>query len=133
MKKSVVILIGVIYVAAIALVSFFGLQAKIYNEKVYVEKIEILNSGIKIDDQGNKYVTILPDENGDRRYQIEYRVYPDDATTKTVSFDYDKQNKNVSVDENGVVTFTKKGAVTVLITATDGSGVIEKLEIVALK
>lgn len=133
MKKSVVILIGVIYVAAIALVSFFGLQAKLYNEKVYVESIEILNTDVKIDDQGNKYVTIFPDENGERKYQIQYRVYPDNASTKTVSFDYDKQNKNVTVDENGVVTFTKKGAVIVYIKATDGSGIVEKIEIAALR
>ena len=39
MKKSVVILIGIIYVASIALVSFFGLKAKIYNAKVYAERV----------------------------------------------------------------------------------------------
>ena len=133
MKKSVIILIGVIYIAAIALVSFFGLQAKIYNAKVYVEKIEILNDNIQIDDQGNKYVVIFPDENGERKYQINYRVYPDDASTKKVSFDYDKQNTNASVDENGIVTLKKKGAVIVYIKATDGSGITEKIEIAELK
>ena len=132
MKKSVIILIGVIYIAAIALVSFFGLQAKIYNEKVYVERIEILND-YKVDENGNKYVTILPDENGERKFQINYRVYPDDASTKEVDFNYDTQNTNVTIDENGIVTFKKKGAVIVYITATDGSGIKEKIEIAALK
>lgn len=128
MKKSVIILIGVIYIAAIALVSFFGLQAKIYNEKVYVERIEILNE-YDIDDQGNKYIVFYPDENGERKFQINYRVYPDDASTKKVDFNYDTQNTNVTIDENGVVTFKKKGSVIVNITATDGSGVSEKIEI----
>ena len=128
MKKSVIILIGVIYIAAIALVSFFGLQAKIYNEKVYVERIEILND-YKVDDQGNKYIVFYPDENGERKFQINYRVYPDDASTKKVDFNYDTQNTNVTIDENGVVTFKKKGSVIVNITATDGSGVSEKIEI----
>ena len=86
MKKSVIILIGVIYIAAIALVSFFGLQAKIYNEKVYVERIEILNE-YDIDDQGNKYIVFYPDENGERKFQINYRVYPDDASTKKVDLE----------------------------------------------
>ena len=128
MKKSVIILIGVIYIAAIALVSFFGLQAKIYNEKVYVERIEILNE-YDIDDQGNKYIVFYPDENGERKFQINYRVYPDDASTKKVDFNYDTQNTNVTIDENGVVTFKKKGSVIVNITAKDGSGVSEKIEI----
>ena len=135
MKKSVVILIGVIYVAAIALVSFFGLQAKVYNEKVYVESIEILDpdNRIQVDDQGDKYVVIFaPDENGERKYQINYRVYPDDASTKTVSFDYDKQKDFVTIDENGIVSFSRPGSVIVYISATDGSGVVEKLEIAAL-
>ena len=133
MKKSVVILIAVIYVAAVALVSFFGLQAKLYNDKIYVESIELLNNDIKVDEEGNKYVTIFPDENGERKYQIQYRVYPDNASTKTVSFDYDKENPNVTVDENGVVTFTKKSAVIVYIKSTDGSGIVETLEIAALR
>lgn len=135
MKKSVVVLIAVIYVTSVALVSFFGLQGKMYKDKVYVESIEILDleNKIKIDDEGNPYVTILPDENGERKYQIKYRVYPDDASNKAVSFDYDKQNPNVTVDENGIVTFKKKGSVIVYIKATDGSGVDTQLEVTALR
>lgn len=135
MKKSVAILIAVIYVTSVALVSFFGLQAKMYKDKVYVESIEILDPDgkIKIDDEGNPYVTILPDENGERKYQIQYRVHPDDASNKTVSFDYDKQNTNVTIDENGIVTFKKKGSVIVYIKATDGSGADAQLEITALR
>ena len=135
MKKSVVVLIAVIYVTSVALVSFFGLKAKMYIDKVYVESIEILDPDgrIKIDEEGNPYVTIVPDENGERKYQIQYRVYPDNASSKEVSFNYDKQNTNVTIDENGVVTFKKKGSVIVYIKATDGSGVDAQLEITALR
>ena len=134
MKKSVVMMIGIIYVLSVALVSFFGLQYKIYNEKVYVERIEILNSDVKIDDEGMKYVTIRPDESGNRIYQLEWRVYPDNATNKTVDFIYDSQNTNVTIDETtGVVTFQKKGSIKIQIMATDGSGVSEIIEIAATR
>lgn len=121
MKKSVVILIALIYIAAVVSVSFFGLQFKTFEEIVYVESIELLDENLKVDDQGVKYVVIRPDENGERKYQIKYRVHPDNATEDGVTFAYDEQNTSVTVDETGVVTFAKKGVVTVQIIAKDGS------------
>ncbi len=131
MKKSVVILIAIIYVAAIALVSFFGLQYKVFEEIISVERIEILNSGLKDDGNGGKYIVIYPDENGDRRFQIEYRVYPDNATDNSIEFSYDKQNKNVTVDEFGVVSFDGSGSVKVWVIARDGSAVSASITIIA--
>ena len=131
MKKSVVILIAIIYVAAIALVSFFGLQYKVFEEIISVERIEILNSGLKENDTWGKYIIISPDENGDRRFQIEYRVYPDNATDNSIEFSYDKQNTNVSIDENGVVTFASAGMVKVQVTAKDGSAISASITIIA--
>ena len=122
MKKSVVILIALIFIASVVAVSFFGLQFKTFNEVVYVESIEILEDNLKTNPEGQKYVVIRPDENGVRQYQIKYRVHPDNATDDSVTFVYDKQNTNVSVDENGVVTFAKGGtSVTVQVKANDGS------------
>ena len=122
MKKSVVILIALIFIASVVLVSFFGLQFKTFDEIVYVESIEILEDNLKTNPEGQKYVVILPDENGVRQYQIKYRVHPDNATDDSVTFVYDKQNTNVSVDENGVVTFAKeRTSVTVQVKANDGS------------
>lgn len=132
MKKSVVILIGIIYIASIALVSFFGLQFKTFNEIVYTGSIEILNEDIKTDPTtGEKYVVIRPDANGERRYQILYRVHPDNATNQAVSFVYDKQISSVSIDENGVVTFMGKGVIEVQIISKDGSGASATLKIFA--
>ena len=121
MKKSVVILIALIFIASVVCVSFFGLQFKTFEEIVYVSSIELLDENLKTNDQGEKYVVIYPDENGDRKYQIKYRVHPDNATDDGVIFAYDEENTFATVDENGLVTFTKKGAITVQIIAKDGS------------
>ena len=132
MKKSVVILIALIYIASIALVSFFGLQYKTFNPIVYTTSVEILNENVKVNDAGEKYVVVRADEHGNRQFQILYRVHPDNATNNEVSFAYDDQNGTVSVDENGVVTFSKeisKGVVTVQLIAKDGSGASAKITI----
>lgn len=131
MKKSVVILIALIYIVSIALVSFFGLQYKTFNPIVYTTSVEILNENVKVNDNGEPYVVVRPDDEGNRQYQILYRVHPDNATNNEVSFAYDDQNGTVSIDENGVVTFTKKGVVEVHIIAKDGSGASAKLTIYA--
>ena len=133
MKKSVIILIALIYIASVVLVSFFGLQYKSFKEIVYTTGIELLNTDLKINEEtGETYVVIRPDkETGERKYQILYRVHPDNATDPGVSFAYDKQNTAVSIDENGVVTFTKRGAVIVEIIAKDGSGAKATLTIYA--
>ena len=119
MKKSVIILIAIIYISSIALVSFFGLQHKTFNEIVYVEKVEIINENCNVDSDGGKYVTVK-DSN---QFQIEWRVYPDNASNIEVDFVYDTTNTKFSVDENGVVTCsTGKGAITVHVVARDGTG-----------
>ena len=122
MKKSVIILIALIYIVSVALVSFFGLKAKVFDPIVYTESVELLNTGLKTNAQGGNYVVIDPDENGERKYQLLYRVHPDNATEDGVLFSYDKDLSFVTIDEDGVVTFTRKGVVVVEIIAKDGSG-----------
>lgn len=91
MKKSVVIIIALIYIASIALVSFFGLQFKVFEEIVDVESIEITNEGQKHSEQHGDYVVVKPNANGEYKFQIRYRVFPDDATNTEVDFVYDTQ------------------------------------------
>ena len=131
MKKSVVVLIGIIYVASIAVVSFFGLQFKVFNEVIPVESIEILNEGLKYNETWGNYVVIYADEDGLWRYKIDYRVHPDNASNDKVSFTYDDTNTNVTVDDSGLVVFTAPGSVKVFIIATDGSNVQETVTIIA--
>ena len=99
---------------------------------VYTTRVEIVNEDVKIDpDTGEKYVVIRPDDKGERKYQILYKVYPDNATDKNVTFSYDTQNTVVTVDKYGVVTFSKKGAVIVEVIANDGSGAKDTIKIMA--
>ena len=133
MKKSVVILIGIIYVASIALVSFFGLKFKVFDEIIPVESIELLNEGLKENETWGNYVVISPDESGEWRYQIKWRVHPDNASDNSVSFSYDKQNDAATVNELGLVTFTKPGICEVTLIPKDGSDTSVKITIIAKK
>ena len=85
MKKSVVILIAIIYVLAIALVSFFGLQFKMFEQIIPVETLEILNEGLLQSEKWGRY-TVVNLVGGNGEFRIEYRVHPDDATNKTLDF-----------------------------------------------
>ena len=131
MKKSVVILILVIYLASIALVSFFGLDFKIFEEVIYVEKIEILNKGLKHNDTWGDYVVITPDSEGALRYKIDYRVYPDEATNQDVSFAFDSQATGVTVTDSGLVEFESPGMIKVKVVSTDGTNVEAAITIIA--
>lgn len=131
MKKSVVILILIIYIASIALVSFFGLDFKVFEEVIPVERVEILNPGLKYNERWGNYIVIRPDADGAMRYQIDYRVYPDEATEQSVSFAYDKQTQCATVSELGLVEFSKPGNIKVQVIAMDGSGASASITIIA--
>lgn len=125
MKKSVVILILIIYIASVALVSFFGLQYKTFDEVIYTNKIEFLNEDIKTADDGTLYAVVRKDEaTGLWKYQLQWRVYPDNATNSAVDFIYDTQTPGVTVDAaTGLITFERKGALTVTLKPKDGSNI----------
>ncbi len=130
MKKSVVILIALIYIAAVALVSFFGLQFKVFEEVIDVERIEITNEGQKYSESQGDYIIVMPNEKGERRIKIDYHVYPDNATNKEVDFAYDESSV-ATIDEYGVVTFTGKGMLKLRIIATDGSNAEDTILIIS--
>lgn len=121
MKKSVLILIGVIYIMAIAVVSFFGLQMETFNETVYVEKVECINENILVTSSA-KYIIVdyVNDEENPTVVQLEWKVTPDNATTKTVRFIYDEESTIAEVTNFGTVIFHKKGTITVTIATNDG-------------
>ena len=130
MKKSVVIIIGVIYGLSIVLVTLFGLRAQTFNDIVYVNQVEIVEELASFRSDGLKYIMLSPDENGERKYQIVWKVTPDNATNSAVTFDYDKTKPNVTVDENGLVTFNSSGAVIVTVTAKDGTSKSDSIMII---
>lgn len=124
MKKSVVILIAVIYVASIAVVTFFGLKHNTFFEDVKVTDVTIVNEGIRYTKGGEKYIVLPSDRT---TFQIEYTILPDNAINKKVAFIYDEQNTAATVDDNGLVTFNRSGSITVYVTATDGNGASDKI------
>ena len=111
MKKSVVIVIALIYVAEIALVSFLGLNPKIYNQNVYVEKIVVDSDHVIEKYQGEDAIYFLNEfkADGTRRVQLNCTVKPDDATNKKLNFVLESGNAFATVDENGLITITEPG------------------------
>ena len=132
MKKSVVILIGVIYVAAIALVSFFGINPELLEETIYVSNVELVDDDIQISAGGSQYVVVYLDEDGKAEYQLNWRVTPTNASNTKMKFSYDDKEgtlTGISVDKNGLVKFDEPGAVTIRITPADGTVLNPPVEI----
>ncbi len=133
MKKSVIILIALIYIASVALVSFFGLQFKVFEEIIPVERVEITNEVDDHNDTWGDYVVITqPDENGEVRFQINYHVYPENATNTTVKFSYQASPEGcATIDEFGVVSFSSVGMIKVFAITTDGGDAQDTITIVS--
>lgn len=122
MKKSVIILIGIIYILGLVLVNTFGLKIAEFQNKVYVDKIEFTNDEIFIEDNGEeqiKRITVYFSESP--TYQLEWEYTPDNATETKVSFSTEGTKDIGTIDENGLVTFNKKGIMIVYIRTLDGS------------
>lgn len=136
MKKSVVIVIALIYVAAIALVSFLGLNPKIYNQNVYVEKI-IVNSDHTIEKyQGEDVIYFLNEfkPDGTRTIKLNCEVKPENATNKKLKFGLEGENTVAVVDENGLITITEPGThvFPVFIVSAENPTIFQKITIWAI-
>ena len=124
MKKSVVISIALIYALSIFLVTFFGLKHSCFNEIVYVSQIEIIEDKIGYLDDGTKLLILPPSADGVYKYQLKWKVTPDNATNSNVEFIYDKSRSNFSIDENGLITITSQGIVelfSITVRSSDGT------------
>ena len=128
MKKTVIILIGIIYAASIMLVTFYGLVTEeAPTDSVPVKSIQITGDGIGVS-EGEKNVVLeaLYTANTPLTYQISYVLEPDNTTHKTVIYEADESF--VTIDENGLVTISGYNApgeynvVTVTVYATDDDG-----------
>ena len=144
--KKVLLTISIIFVvAAIAVLSVFAILSfrkdsddeitkEDFNEFlpiVYPEKIEILNSDLRYSESHGNFAVIRPDENGALRYQIEYKVSPENATSKAVVFSYDTSKENVTVSDTGLVEFSSQGIVRITLIANDDTNVTEMITIIA--
>lgn len=136
MKKSVIILIAVVYILSIFVVSFLGLEIASFNKIVYVENIEIINEvdGDSCMVSSEKRVCVKENHNtGDKYFvvkfdpfaeatvvNIDWRVYPDNATNKDVTIIYDEENPNYTIKGN-TIAFTGKCTTQISVYSTDGS------------
>ena len=124
MKKSVAILIGIIYVGSIFIINLFGLKMSVYNEKHSVAKIECVNKAeddviigktlypvngastprdqwqyimyISINYEGAASISESGQVSG-TNYLLQMRVFPDNATQKDLVFTNYSNTKNVDL------------------------------------
>lgn len=142
MKKTTLILIGIIYIASIIIVSIFGLNAVMYEVNVPVNKVEIT----VIDEQDYVY---MYERHGSKIIQVEYigegnietlegtvvqlvvRVYPDNATNKEVKYMYDREAvpfvtmHTIDDRETGALIISGIGTFEMRVYSTDGTNVYD--------
>lgn len=149
MKKSVIIVIGIIFVASIFVINLFGLKMSVYKEVFPVERIECLNTagdGVKISSllypvngaatpvsewQRIKVIEVVyadldaTEEGDSKMFFIQTRVYPDNATEKHLNYLNYSSTKGVefyvdgSGNQNGLVLFSNKCAVIIKISTAE--------------
>lgn len=141
MKKSVIVLIGIIYIAAIVFVGFFGMKLTAYDEMIYITDIECVNEELKVSNdpetnEEQKSIWFKFKQGGnelENTITIKYKVYPENASLKgtdAAKLVYDENTKVAKV--NGLhITFLKKGVLTVQIISKDGSNVIETITLIS--
>lgn len=138
MKKSVILLIAVLYVVSIVVVTFFGMQISMDQFKVYMNKVEITNYTRIVG--GKKYLDIaFDDTEGYVSVFVEYETGPDNATEPSkISFllsgnifveDDGTQTQVAEVTKNGEVVFSRRKTVLVTIFTTDGSQISDSMYI----
>ena len=119
MKKSVLIVIGLVYIASILIIGFFGMRQVVYSNIIYVREIECINEEAR--DMGDYKMIIVDYIEGNTGVQLSYRVTPDDATNKDVRFIYDENQTVATVTDLGTVVFNSPGLIVVRIASTDGT------------
>ena len=153
MKKSVMIIIGIIYVASIVVINFFGMKVFVYNKTIDVEQIVCLN---KTDEEKGIVVSTFESYNGETgtaitikfdkpanknlmtgtMLQLDLRVLPDNATKKELSFTSTASDEEVEffTDESGkqtglILFYEPTSIFEVFVKSTDNSNVTLRLKI----
>lgn len=146
MKKSTLIVIGIIYIASIVIISVFGLKAVVWDVVTPVTAIECLNetddkSTVTINTDGKKLIKIKYEEPGKLEngiptgtmLQLQWRVLPDNATNKEIRFVYNTELTRVNFIKNddgqelGLILFSGKVKLDISITSTDGTRITEDI------
>lgn len=137
MKKSVIILIAIIYVGSIFVVGFFGMQIKAFDTMIYITDIECTNDFINEKIDGTKEIKFDYNPNGDLQENtliLTYDVYPKNSTLKgynAVKLVYNEEDiKKLAIVDGLKITFLGKGVMSVILKSLDGSNVVENIRII---
>lgn len=142
MKKSVILVIAIIYVLAIVVVGFIGIRMKIYDANIYVEKIECISDNYQKCNENNDlfhkgydgYISVIYEEN--LKVLIKCNIYPENASEKKLEYIYDKSSTTYTLtyNEDGTasVEFLKGGSATIIVKSTDNVGASIKILINAV-
>ena len=151
MKKSVIVLIGIIYLASIFVVGFFGMKVKNYNVMVYITDIECTNEEARAEVNGSKTIKFKYDNEGTEAEKflknsiiLTYELYPKNTTLKgkdavmayadpekIVAPNEEYNSKTVAVMDDLTVSFIKPGVLIVTLKSMDGSNISETVKIIA--
>ena len=135
MKKSVILIIGIIYIVSVVIVGFIGLQMRVYNPTVYVTDITCAVKNFTpaemdqslMDKYGWDYYYLLPMTSETITIEIRCRVIPEDATNSLVDFFIDTADSEyitLSYDNSiAQVTFRDEGVYKITAKSSDGTNV----------
>jgi hypothetical protein len=136
MRKSVLFLLGVLYLVSVVVVTFFGIQARMDQFKVYISHLEITNYQGTFDLGGQKvkYASITK-KTESVSFCVETRIEPSNATNKKLEYVLFKPNgelldsSGIVVTSDGIVEFHETKDVILKIKTTDGSALQESIMI----
>ncbi len=111
MKKKLSIL-SLCLVFTLALTSLFSCGTNL-------TRIDIVGDGVRVDDNGEKYVVVYLDENDKATYKLEYELLPYDHKPVDIDISYNKNLPGVTLGEDGVFEFS---AVTGVEVTVSGKG-----------
>lgn len=125
MKKSVIITIIIVYIIAIFVVGFMGMEIEIANELVPVEDIICVNEdATKADANGDYDYVIKKSYVEGLKVELKCQVIPDNATQKKLEYLGGGSSYKVTTNSDGTATveFFNRGAATITVKATDNNG-----------
>ena len=150
MKKSVVLVIAVIYLLAVVIVGFVGLRMKIYNPVIYIDRIVCKSEGYTPCDPGKAEDEQLIEEGFDGYIHTKYT----DNLAVLIKCDFEPLEANahqekpfeficaendayytVEEQEDGktfLIRFKKSGTCNVTVRAQDGKNAQLKIQVRAL-
>ncbi len=134
MKKSVILLILIVYVASIMIVGFYGIKIKVYDEKIMVEDIICENLEEfncvdcettdkesfkkRFEEKGINYCAMIDfsSEYAEKGYVfvVKFAVLPRTATKQGIEFIFDSGDQTTSSVENNSSTTQTKPAYTIV-------------------